>query len=89
MKDKNQEKQEEIPVIPSEEICDKEQALLTMRLLEKGTRQAFLDGELGVKETSAKLDQINQAKKRCQAGDVSACRVLSELLDGLMGAQEK
>jgi len=89
MNDKNLEKEEQAPVIPTEEVCDKEQALLTMRLLEKGTRQAFIDGELGVEETSAKLNQIKEAKKRCETGDVSACLVLNELLGGLTAAREE
>lgn len=89
MNDKNLEKEEESPGIPTEDVCDTEKALLTMSLLEKGTRQAFLDGELGVQETSASLDQIKEAKKRCEAGDVSACHILSELLGRLTAGQEE
>ena len=85
MEEKNLEKKEEGPVISAEEVCNREQALRTIRLLEKGTRQAFLDGEVSVEGTKAILDRVKEAKERCTAGDVNACLVLDELVTGLMG----
>ena len=85
MEEKNLEKKEEGPVISAEEVCNREQALRTIRLLEKGTRQAFLDGEVSVGDTEAILDRVKEAKERCMAGDVNACLVLDELVTGLMG----
>jgi len=56
MEQKDQRNKEQMPAVAAEEVCDTEQALLTMRLLERGTRQAFLDGELGVEEAKTRLD---------------------------------
>ncbi len=88
MEEKKLEKREEGQVIAANEECNKEEALRTMRLLEKGTRQAFLDGELSVEDTRTRLDQIEEAKERCEAGDVSACQVLGGLVAGLTRKRE-
>ena len=74
------ETKEEGTIIPEETgRCNREQAMRTMRLLEKGVRQAFLDGEVTVGDTEAILDRVNKAKERCESGDVSACEVLADL----------
>jgi len=88
MQEKNLEEKQGGQVIAANKECDKEEALRTMRLLEKGTRQAFLDGELGVEDTKTRLDQIEEAKERCEAGDVSACQVLDVLVAGLTRKRE-
>lgn len=81
MDDRNLQKKEEGPVIPAEErSCNREQAMRTIRLLEKGSRQAFLDGEISVEDTKAILDRAKEAKEHCEAGDVNACLVLDELV---------
>lgn len=81
MQEKNPEKKQEEPVIPVEEVlCNREQVLRTMRLLEKGSQQAFLDGEISVEDTKRILDRVKEAKERCEAGDVNACLVLDELV---------
>jgi len=81
MDDRNLQKKEEGPVIPAEERpCNREQALRTIRLLEKGSRQAFLDGEISVEDTKVMLDRVEEARERCEAGDVNACLVLDGLV---------
>ena len=81
MDDRNLQKKEEGPATPAEERpCNREQALRTIRLLEKGSRQAFLDGEISVEETEAMLNRVEEARERCEAGDVNACIVLNELV---------
>jgi len=89
MEEENFDREEQGQATPIEGKCNKEQALLTMRLLEKGTRQGFLDGELGVEETQARLDSIREARERCEAGDVNACLVMSDLLAGLTQEPEE
>ncbi len=37
----------------------------------------------------AKLNRIEEAKQCCEAGDVNACVVLGELLNGLTEAQDE
>ena len=66
-----------------EETCDPRQVLKAMNLLETGVRQAFLDGEFGVEDTKDILNQIAEARKRCEAGDVAVCSVLNELVTKL------
>ncbi|MBA7711580.1 hypothetical protein ES703_120546 [subsurface metagenome] len=88
MEAKKLEKKEDGQVIAANEECDKEEALRTMRLLEKGTRQAFLDGELGVEDTKIRLDEIEEARKHCEAGDINACQVLDVLVVGLTRKRE-
>jgi len=81
MDDRNLQKEEEGPVIPrAEQPCNKEQALRTIRLLEKGSRQAFLDGEISVEDTKVMLDRVEKAREHCEAGNVNACLVLNELV---------
>lgn len=88
MQEKNLEEKGEGQAIATKKECNKEEALRTIRLLEKGTRQAFLDGELGVEDTKGRLDQVEQAYKRCEAGDVDACEVLDGLMAGLTRRRE-
>jgi len=83
------EKSREEPVAAMEDVCDKEHALRTMRLLERGARQAFLDGELGIEDTKLILDRVKEAKQRCEAGDVNSCLVLNELVTGLTEGREE
>lgn len=81
MDKKNTEKKEDGPVIPTKELpCDRQQALRAIRLLEKGTRQAFLDGELSVEDTDTILGEVKEAKADCEAGDVNACAVVADLM---------
>ena len=81
MDNRNLQKGEEGPATPrAEQPCNKEQALRTIRLLEKGSRQAFLDGEISVEDTKVMLDRVEEARERCEAGDVNACLVLNELV---------
>lgn len=81
MDNRNLQKEEEGPVIPGEEeSCNREEALKTIRLLEKGSRQAFLDGEVSVEDTKRILDRVKEAKESCETGDVNACLVLDELV---------
>ena len=88
MQEKNLEEKEEGQVIAAKKECITEEALKTMRLLEKGTRLAFLDGELGVEDTKLRLDEIEKSRKRCEAGDINACQVLDELVAGLTRRRE-
>ena len=83
------EKNLEGPVSAVENVCDKEHVLRTMRLLARGTRQAFLDGELAIEDAKLILDQVKEAKERCEAGDVNACVVLKELVVGLTEGREE
>ena len=83
------EKSREGPVAAMKGVCDREHALRTMRLLERGTRQAFLDGELAIEDTKLILDQVKEAKERCEAGDVNACVALKELVVGLTEGREE
>ena len=81
MDDRNLQKKEKGPVIPAEERpCNREQALRTIRLLEKGGRQAFLDGEISVEDTKVMLGRVEEARESCEAGDINACLVLNELV---------
>ena len=63
--------------------CDRDQALTTLNLLEKGAKRAFLEDELGVEETKNILDQITRARESCQAGDSNACEILNSLVQNL------
>ncbi len=63
-----------------EETCDPREVLKAMNLFETGVRHAFLNGEFGVKDTEDVLNQIAEARKHCEAGDVAVCSVLNELL---------
>lgn len=65
-------------------LCDPERVLRTLRVIEKGTRQAFLDDELGVEETKTILDRIREAKEACEGGDEDACIALDRLTDKLV-----
>lgn len=75
--------------VPEEEaeerrgVCDRQQVLMTLRLMEKGTKQAFLDNELGVEDTKIILDRVRQAREACEAGSENACVVLDSLMDKL------
>jgi hypothetical protein len=80
--------QEEEPVIAANKECRNEEALRMMHLLDKGTRQAFLDNELGVEDTKLRLNKIEEARKRCEAGDINACQVLEGLVAGLTRKRE-
>ena len=81
MDEKNTEKKEKEPVIPTKELpCDRQQALRAIHLLEKGTKQAFLDGELSAKDTDAILGRTKEAKQYCEAGDANACAVVGDLM---------
>lgn len=66
--------------INEERVCNGEQALQAMGLMERGARQAFLDGELGIEKTKQTLDRIKAARQACE-GDESACVVLHRLID--------
>jgi len=82
--EENLEKKEEGSIIAGEQrLCNREQALRAIHLLEKGTRQAFLDGELSTKDTDAILGQTKEAKQYCEAGDANACAVVGDLMDRL------
>ncbi len=85
MEGKNLKENEARTLIPGEKVCTREQALRTMCLLEKGTRQAFLDGEVNVEDTYEILGRVKEARERCEAGDVNACLVLNELVIRLTG----
>lgn len=89
MQEKSLEKNRERPVATVEDECDKEHALRTMRLLERGTRHAFLDGELAIEDAKLILDQVKEAKEHCEAGDVNACVALKELVVGLTEGREE
>jgi len=59
MEEKKLEEKEKGPVIAGEQrLCNREQALRAIHLLEKGTRQAFLDGELSTKDTDAIISHL-------------------------------
>lgn len=88
METKNLKKSEEEVTSPADEACNTAHALQTIRLLEKGARQAFLDGDVTVEDTKAILDRVKEAEQHCEAGDVSACLVLQELVKGLTGLTE-
>jgi len=72
-----------IRVITDNAICIREDPLRTLRLIDKGTRQAFLDDELGIDDTKSILDQINVTRAACETGDESACVLLGNLVDKL------
>ena len=65
-------------------LCDPERVLRTLRLIEKGTKQAFLDGELTVEDTKTILEGIREAREACEGGDEDACLVLDGLTDKLV-----
>jgi len=88
MQERDLEKNREMPVAAVEDECDKEHALRTLRLLEKGARQAFLDSELTIEDAKLILDQVKEAKEHCGAGDVSACVALRKLVTGLTEGRE-
>ena len=67
-------------------VCDRQRVLRTLRVMEKGTKQAFLDDELGVEDTKVILDRVRQAREACEAGDQNACVVLDALMDELTKA---
>lgn len=83
MEMKNLKKSEEELAIPADEACNTAHVLRTIRLLEKGARQAFLDGDVTVDNTKAILDRVKEAKQHCKAGDVNTCLILQELVKGL------
>jgi len=74
------EKVEAAAVTPEEPGCNTERVLKAMSFLETGVRQAFLDGEFGVEDTKDILSRIAEAKKRCEAGDITVCSALDELV---------
>ena len=76
-----EEKKREEQDIHSE--CDRRRVFSTLSLMEKGTKQAFLDNELGIEETKGILDEIRHAKEACQTGDENACIVLDSLMSKL------
>ena len=76
MEMKNLKKSEEEVTIPADEACNTAHALRTIRLLEKGARQAFLDGDVTVEDTKTILDRVKEANKRCETGNVNACLIL-------------
>lgn len=78
MDEKDPKENEERMAIPTVNACSPKHALRTIRLLEKGARQAFLDGEVGLEDTKVILDRVKEAVQRCQAGDANACQVLEE-----------
>jgi len=63
--------------------CNKEQALRTIDLIEKGARHAFLDGDVSTEDTELILHRVREAKERCTAGDANTCQVLTELVTAL------
>jgi len=77
---RGRKKVEEAAVAPGEPSCDAERVLKAMGFLETGVRQAFLDGEFGVEDTKDILSRIAEARKRCEAGDITVCSALDELV---------
>lgn len=70
----------EAVVAAGEPGCNAERVLKTMNLLETGVRQAFLDGEFGIEDTRDILNRIAEARKRCEAGDITACSAFDEVV---------
>jgi hypothetical protein len=70
-----------VRVLPGQDTCNSEEALRLLHLLDRGTRESFLSGELGVQETADILARIKATKDACKAGDQSACVLLGQLID--------
>jgi len=83
MQKKNVNKREEKPNPDLEWGCDRGRALEALAALETGVRQRFLNDEASIEHTKATLDCIKEANKQCEAGDVSACEVLANLVGEL------
>lgn len=81
-KTQGRERVEEEVIAPKEEVCNTERVLRTMNLLERGARQAFLDGELSIEDTKDILGRVEEVKKRCEAGDIAVCSALGEVWKG-------
>jgi hypothetical protein len=73
-----------IRVSPAESVCNKDEALRTMDLLELGTRQGFLSRQLSLEETATRLRCIDEKREACEAGDLSACEALGQLVQEMM-----
>jgi len=83
MQKKNVNKKEEKPNPDLEWGCDRGRALEALAALETGVRQRFLNNEASIEHAKASLDRIKEAKERCEAGNVSACEVLANLVGEL------
>lgn len=73
-----------IRVSPAGSVCNKDEALRTMDLLELGARQGFLSRQLSLEETAAILECIEEKRQTCEAGDLSACEALDQLVRAMM-----
>ena len=68
---------------PQDQGCDPERIAMALDIIEKGTKQAFLNGELDIDETKSILDHIELAKEACESGDQNACSALKDLVNDL------
>ena len=82
MEKQNMDRKEERSIAAAG-ACNKEQALRTIDIIEKGARHAFLDGDVSAEDTMAILDRVREAKERCTVGDANACQILTELVNAL------
>jgi hypothetical protein len=76
-----------VRVSPSTRDCSTESVLETIDMLDRGTRQKFLNGELEPDVTKHLLGVYQTAKEACEAGDNDACAVWDELSRNLSRKQ--
>lgn len=77
-----------IRVSPAASVCNNEDVLRAMDLLEWGTRQGFLSRQLSLEETATRLRCIDEKREACEAGDLSACEALDQLVQEMIERRE-